>query len=397
MEQEKPAGLPPIIFTSLLCLVLIRPFFSGLAFPVFEYYYEICLIVIAIITSCLSIERFKSLPQKIHANLPVFLLLICYISSTVISININNSIKELVRFISCLCVFFVTSKVDNGQKNALIKSIVLSASVISAYSIYQYFWGYTFTLDYLKKTGSDFLINSPYARDILLGRRAIGTFPSPNILGGYLIIAFLLALEQPFGAGIKAALCPVIIAAALILTKSLGAWLSITAVFGISIFIFFKDLKKHKSMAVILLILAVIGIGFIVINRWDRLIGLKNPHNPIIQRLSYWRTCIAAIKDHPFLGIGPGNFQEVFLRYRAGWSTDTRYAHNIFLQTWLETGLLGFIAMGLTFLVFIGRSFRKSKYIFLAGTAFIFQNLIDITYFVPEAGFVFWVIMGMAV
>jgi O-antigen ligase len=95
------------------------------------------------------------------------------------------------------------------------------------------------------------------------------------------------------------------------------------------------------------------------------------------------------------LGIGLGNFQEVFLKYKVGWSIDTRYSHNIFLQTWLETGILGLTAMGFLITVFIKRSFLKSKYLFLAGLAFILHNLIDITYFIPETGFLWWVLLAL--
>ncbi len=97
------------------------------------------------------------------------------------------------------------------------------------------------------------------------------------------------------------------------------------------------------------------------------------------------------------MGIGPGNFQEVFLKYyELGWGTGTRYAHNIFLQLWAETGVLGFIGM----LSLITASLIKgvhgtSKYIFLAVLAFFFHNLIDITYFIPEVGMFWWILLGL--
>ena len=273
----------------------------------------------------------------------------------------------------------------------------MAATIISVYSIYQYFWGYQHTIDYLKKANSDFLLNSPYARDILMQKRAIGTFPSPNIFAGYLIVVFFLACyaRQMLNSSL-ASFQIAAITFAIILTKSFGACLSLAVSLIVLFFLFYKDSKKQRLLVMVYFIFVTLSIAFIILSKWGRLMNLENPHNPIMQRLNYWRISIAVIKDHPFLGIGSGNFQEVFLKYKVGWSTDTRYSHNIFLQTWLETGILGLAAMGFLITAFIKKSLLKSKYFFLAGMAFILHNLIDITYFIPETGLFWWILLGLA-
>jgi len=398
MKDAESKPLSPIIFIPFLVFIFIRPFFSGMAYPVFEFYYEISIILTAIITlSHKNLHKSPLAAYEVNYVYPILLLLSAYIISTATSINIHNSIKELMKFLSYLCAFFIVSQADSAQKNTLIKTIIIAATIISVYSIYQYFWGYQHTIDYLKKTNSDFLINSPYARDILLQKRAIGTFPSPNILAGYLITVFFLACYAASRSGFNLVSFPIIaIIFAVIFTKSIGAWLSIIFTFIASFFIFRDNIKKYRLIVALYLIFIVFSAAFIVSSRWSRLMNLENPHNPIIQRLNYWRISIAAIKDHPFLGIGPGNFQEVFLKYKAGWSIDTRYSHNIFLQTWIETGMLGLIAMVFLITAFIRKSFLKSKYLFLAVSVFIFHNLIDITYYIPETGLFWWIILGLA-
>jgi len=123
--------------------------------------------------------------------------------------------------------------------------------------------------------------------------------------------------------------------------------------------------------------------------------NLDNPQNSITQRLDYWRTAFAVIKAHPLLGVGPGNFHEVFLKYKVGFGTNTQYAHNIFLHTWAETGILGFMALLYLITGFVIKAKSKSRYILLAGLAFLFHNLIDNTYFIPEAGFLWWVLLAV--
>ena len=146
------------------------------------------------------------------------------------------------------------------------------------------------------------------------------------------------------------------------------------------------------------LIFIALAITFILVTRWERLMDMGNPQNSITQRLSYWRAAVAVIKDNPLFGVGPGNFQEVFLKYKVGLSTDTRYAHNILLHTWAETGMLGLIAIFYLFIHF----FKKLKiqpqnrFVFLGGLAFLMHNMIDNSYFIPETGVFLWVLFGLS-
>lgn len=67
-------------------------------------------------------------------------------------------------------------------------------------------------------------------------------------------------------------------------------------------------------------------------------------------RSSIWKTALAAVRDHPLLGVGTGNFSNaynsvylnVFQQYNAGWG---RASHDIFLHTLVELGAIGLIVM----------------------------------------------------
>jgi len=419
METENLKPLSSFIFIPLIFLIFLRPFVSGLAYPAFEIYYESFIILTAIAAlffSVYSVRSKNSAQLKAQAwpgsnayILPALLLLLSYIISTAASVNIHNSAKETLKFLSYISVFFIASQADDRQKTTLIKTIVIAASIISLYSVYQYFWGYQHTIDYIRKTDSGLLSISSYTRDILLSKRSIGTFPSPNILGGYLIMAFFLSLYAHFSS-IKVypgenqwpsrklfSVVPVIvILTALVLTKSLGAWLSLIFTLIILIIILYNDCEKHKWLIFLFSIFIFFVLIFILSNRWERLMNLKNPQNSIIQRINYWNTAIGIIKDHPFSGVGAGNFQEVFLKYKVGLSTNTRYAHNIFLHQWAETGILGFA--GIFFMIFnlLRRKLKNTgnKFIFLAIIAFILHNMIDNSYFMPETGILLWILLG---
>jgi len=426
MENTKSKPLSPLIFIPLLSLIFIRPFISGLAYPDFEMFYENILIFFAIMTLFMERSRFKLYPRNFD-NFPVIFLLLAYTISTIFSIHVQNSIRETIKFISFFAIFFMVSQTDERQKKTLLKTIIIAASIISLYSIYQYFWGYGRTLEYLQKTNSDFLSTSSYARDILLSKRAIGTFPSPNILAGYLIIMFFLtlSLRAPFqilqfgtGRGAKRQsnlIFTCIIIVALILTKSMGAWLSLIIALiylGNRVGCQNGNLRGCRGQ-ILFTVLVTCILAFILITRWERLMNLENPQNSITQRLNYWRTAIAIIKDRAIFGVGPGNFQEVFLKYKVGLSTNTRYAHNLFLHTWAETGIIGLVSIIYLIITFLKNSLASQHchcepltskmsrakqslfFIALSGLAFILHNLIDNTYFIPETGIFWWVLLAL--
>jgi len=420
METENLKPLSSFIFIPLIFFIFLRPFISGLAYPAFEIYYESFIISTAIATlffSACLVRPKNAVQAKTQAGprtnayaLPVLLLLSSYIISTATSVNVHNSVQETMKFLSYISIFFIVSQANDKQKTTLIKTIVVAASIISLYSVYQYFWGYQHTIDYIRKTDSRLLSISSYTRDILLSKRSIGTFPSPNILGGYLLIAFFLSLYTYFSSrkvypeGIQrpsqemlSVIPTVIILAALVLTKSLGAWLSLIFTLIILTIILYNDFKKQKWLIYLSCLFIFLVLIFILSNRWERLMNLTNPQNSVIQRLNYWSAAIGAIKDHPFLGVGAGNFQEVFLKYKVGLSTNTRYAHNIFLHQWAETGILGFA--GIFFMIFnlLRRKLRNTgdKFIFLAAIAFILHNMIDNPYFMPETGVLLWVLLAI--
>ena len=94
-----------------------------------------------------------------------------------------------------------------------------------------------------------------------------------------------------------------------------------------------------------------------------------------------WETGIAAIKDHFWLGIGYNNDSVVMPAYRkiAIKRTGHRFqnnagtgVHNIYLQTWLNYGLIGFLGYLSIILIFLAQSIRT----LFRTTRFSFENSI---------------------
>jgi tetratricopeptide (TPR) repeat protein len=58
-------------------------------------------------------------------------------------------------------------------------------------------------------------------------------------------------------------------------------------------------------------------------------------------RISYWQVGLRMFMDHPWTGVGLGNYKQAFLQYQFLGAGDVETTHNDFLQYFCETGLIG--------------------------------------------------------
>jgi O-antigen ligase len=80
-------------------------------------------------------------------------------------------------------------------------------------------------------------------------------------------------------------------------------------------------------------------------------------------RLELWRSSLAMIREHPWFGVGPGNFLAAYrTRYvlPSAWQEfNLEHPHNVYLDHWMRLGLLGLLA-GVAVQVAFWRAVRLS-------------------------------------
>ncbi|MCC6613328.1 MAG: O-antigen ligase family protein [Anaerolineae bacterium] len=221
--------------------------------------------------------------------------------------------------------------------------------------------------------------------------RAFGTFGQPNPFGGFMgliaplaitsALSHLLALWRRWralrrvDAGALAGLvfygaASAVIALALMLSWSRGAWLG----FGVSLAVVAFALPRRLSLSLGLAAALLIGFGGLyasgrlpasVAERLgtivEELFSLRDvrgvditPENyAVIERLAHWQAAVEMATNQPWLGVGLGNYEAAYPAYRLlNWKFPLGHAHNYYLNVLGETGIIGLIAYG-AFMVFV--------------------------------------------
>lgn len=131
-------------------------------------------------------------------------------------------------------------------------------------------------------------------------------------------------------------------AAVLLLTRSLGAAVSAAAALAaLGLVATFRGfLARHRRGAVGFVLLCVLAGSAALVwygQKHDRL-----PSRTMTFRWHYWTGAAEIVKDHPLLGVGPGNFSAAYLEHRRASAEEAvKMPHNLVMHALAEYGLPG--------------------------------------------------------
>jgi putative inorganic carbon (hco3(-)) transporter len=206
--------------------------------------------------------------------------------------------------------------------------------------------------------------------------RAYGTFRQPNPYAGYLgylaPVAASLAmvglgrwLAQRKGTDLLRGLIFAGVAAALIagiiMSWSRGGWFGLIA--GLLAVV---ALRSRRTAAVTLIVAILLSLVVVVsgINALPGPIGARlndlgsyligpdpaqteitDANFAVLERLAHWQAGQQMFDDHPWLGVGVGNYGTAYATYAPPhWYDSLGHAHNVFVNFLAETGIFGFAA-----------------------------------------------------
>ncbi|MCC7357552.1 O-antigen ligase family protein [Candidatus Uhrbacteria bacterium] len=273
---------------------------------------------------------------------------------------------------------------SNEEKNETLFALIASSIWIAIWCIIQF----TFNLG----------IPYPWNTDIL-HRRATGPFPFPNAVALYCAPIAALCISH-FYINKKTkfetyffSLGFIFSTIATILAKSVGGFIAIGTCLLVTLLIKQKTRTWTISSIVVLSLIILLTPSLRI---------------PIIRNLSFgdwsgkvrliiWKETGNMLADRPIQGAGFGAYPTVIAPYHtAKWMEIFQYPHNIILNVWSETGLLGLFAYSFICFTWIKQSKQNTGYQVLSLLpllAILIHGLVDVPYFKNDLALVFFVLI----
>ncbi len=337
------------------------------------------------------------LDRKLKFLLVVWLLL--SLGAVFVSFSLSSLGLWRAYFLESLMFFLIF--IYSFKKFRDLKSIFWAMSILifslGLISLWQYFSGW----------------NLPAAYNFPNIKRLTSVFSYPNALA--LLIAplsgFLFALSFKLKDKVEkiAYLLASIVGFVLVLlTKSEGALLAL--VLALFIFIFFQLKQKiHQAslLAISVFVIIFSPIKLYLFQAFNDLFWPTASHftSSLAIRGLQWQETFSLLKNHWFFGAGLNNYQSLMAQYhQITWLEIFLYPHNIFLNFWVELGLLGLVVF-ILLLVYIIQALRKLfiKQHILAWPLTLFfivwltHGLVDVPYFKNDLSVLFFLFLGLLV
>ena len=331
-------------------------------------------------------SRIKNQAEKEGSLIPYSLFPILFIGWSGLSILwAQDAVLAGYFFVKLLLgagVFFLVRSLDDADMKTAVKVLLAAAVLQSMLAVGQFLYQSSPASALLGMSTHESWWAGTSVLKLETERflRAYGSFPHPNMLGGFLAAVFVLGISYHISrirnreSWFSFIICYssfAILLLGLILTFSRAAWLG--AAMGIVAYCV-SCIRYHvwgKQRARILGVLALALFMFVFVLRdqiFPRFDGATiTREGSVSERIVSLADAKTLIAAHPIIGVGAGNFTKVVMENeptRPVWSVQP--AHNVFALVFAELGVIGLILfVGFLVSVFRSRIFSQKSAILL--------------------------------
>lgn len=323
-------------------------------------------------------------------SLTIFFILLVATISILVAPDMTSALGVWkAYFLEPILLFFVVRyELEHGEVKGsrLFEALGLCAIVLSLIAIFQWLTG----------------MGLPIPWDI--EHRVTSVFDYPNALGlflGPIVIIAVMSLRKVRGIRLFWLLVTILSSIAIILAQSEAALVSIVATLFIAGLIHRKTRMLSSGLLVLLILLVLLFPPIL------SKLTLQDYSGSV--RLSQWTETTDMLRDHWFLGAGLSGYPTVFEPYhQATYLEIFQYPHNIFLNIWVELGLLGLVAFALLAMSVIRKvaprlkpgattfpPFHLSILPFLALLQMTIHGLVDVPYFKNDLAILTWILLAI--
>ena len=280
--------------------------------------------------------------------------LVCYlVLSLAWSIDVDVSVRSVARTLGAiLMAVYAAQHADSRQLGRYARAMCYGALVTTLYGFVQYARG---GYDPLYRFFSPFYTDPFLWRG--LGFSVVATFSNPNILAGYMLMIMPLAWASQAnargGRRIAWLVVTVLFAAIMLLTFSKASWLLLLVLIAL-----WAAARLPAPATLGLSTMGGIALGslLLVLEPLMRMLVRVFPNTQegsVDVRLGLWWAAIGAFLERPLHGFGLDGFAAATADVRVGLLAGLVRAHNLYLQTLVDLGLIGSVLVWTTCLLIL--------------------------------------------
>lgn len=258
---------------------------------------------------------------------------------------------------SGMCIYFYARlKADDVKFTQLFLPILLASTVTAvAYGLYQKFYYLDVQKEYIlshpellkeiaEDTRQEFFWRLDEVKSTFINSNLFSSFVASMF---FVFTAYFIKIKTKIFSLAFITLILIFIILTLHLADSLGAQIS----FLISLvlcFLLYRTVFKKSSIELIFLVIVCV-IGFVYLWHSGYLQKtIENSKGSTGVRYRYNLSAIKVVKEKPLLGVGLGNFHNLYYKYMLEDAQEVQNTHNDYLNMMCEVGLIG----GSAFLIF---------------------------------------------
>lgn len=364
-------------------------------------------LIIAIAIFLITLDFIKTNKIRTISAILIISILVVLFFSLYWAEDRKISIYYLFQVLKGIIVLLLILK-TNIKKINIYWSLLLAGVIQSIIAISQFAWQKIPQINWLgmsSRSPSDLGVAIVETSDRVL--RAYGTFNSPNILGGFLLICILFGIilytqQAKKSKRIIIILSTILCSMGIFFSFSRAAWIALgISIILILVYLFIQatNKKRFKVLEISLVIVFIFGIfSSLLPNLVATRIKSEAPleKNSIIERTDQYKQAINLLKDNWDFGIGLGNYTKEIQKLEPKLNAwDYQPVHNTYLLSLIEIGVLGWMLF-ILFIILLIKSSVKSPIKFGVMIALIFLLAFDHYFWTQEFGIVlFWLVAAM--
>lgn len=262
----------------------------------------------------------------------------------------------------------------------LTKTVAGLVAYLSLIALGQYLTGYGIPAPW-NAPGPDYRATSLFEYP-----NAVGLLLAPCVI--WLLAAYIHRLERSWWILIASSLGVI----AILLSRSDGAVAAVVAALVLA------SCYTRRRWFVVTGVICVI-IGALLLPATRQILLFQDTSGQV--RLALWQGTLNLLSHHPWLGAGLGGFPTLYAQYKLDRHVELLlYPHNIFLDFWVEFGILGLVWLIIILIHFFRRLSKHAtpSAIVLMSIMFgiIVYGLVDVPYFKNDLAVLFWIILTLS-